>query len=1264
MKNFSIYQLKAKDAKSIGFKTKKQLVQFAKGNEFSLLRYKNKESFLKFFKTKLEQFNFINAIVNDEENRKQRREKNFKTFKKLEKKINQKIYYTATVLLCVKIDPDAKGFFKKFYDESGNTYVAIHRLLRNVSDKNIYSFATGNGRTYKSNPRFRTLVNILNHMYETDLTDIPSADVSLIIVKNITEVKSNRKLKYEPADELVWNDNLEHGIYHKYIDYKVNKNANSFNELFELESCEYVKENKKPNSCFLNILVDTYHDTFKRSNYSFDATYEEFLDLLELDNKDHSIGLSVNKSLSFFKKYNLGLCVIGRYGIIEMYKPEKRNTYISPNSLYVLVSNQHCYKLNSDINSLSKKIWKSDTMLQNDITRTLCYNIPDTYYVHTPDSEYNVMYCSSLDDITEDIKKTDDQESVRKTYIQSDNNLEDILKIMVFDNNIIPDVTVINNKITEVIFKVGNISSIVKQCSSIDAEQKDLIIPKDNYSKYHCARNKLYDSIFKDEYMSTYNERNKEIETMYEFAPMCCKFDEDYDDDEYNGLDTRKAYTSDFMDIEYFPVFDYFDVWNEYDNHEIEDYTQYLVKCFSKSVHNTILFNGNVSRVYGYKLNRIDMKPKIIAYKRPSKLQQVDTKQMIKDLWDTDISGDNNIDSTFKKDIFNIISGLIGKKKNKRSCSKIFKDIDEATYYQSKFGGNILGVGDDDNKMYILTNQGEKDLINGFVPIKELIYDIRSLKTYHDYMKLLKNKILPVAIKTDCLFFEKKNTKYVEKLFDMSNDIGKYKIEYDKILPSTLIYKKTLDEPNICLEVNEHYVKNERDKNEVNNLITNKNKILFKGLLPGVGKTTTAINYDKKKLFVCPFNKLCLELRKKGLDSVTLNMFLGIDFRGLESKRKVHDVSDYECIVFDEIFLYTPNNLMKIKKFMDNNTDKIFIATGDDKQNVPIGMENMSDTIDTTKYLNDCVNMLFKDHLILKECKRLKNKEDIGRIVQLKNDIFNKKKDIMTTIKTHGIKVINNMKDLKTTSNICFFNYRCNEVNTYIHDKIVKPSKGYIVNDIYLYKGLELVCKEHKKNSAFRLFKNYIYIIKSINEKEIILHEPVEDVTIKSDIKILDCFKLPYANTNHSVQGCTITDSYTIFDINTPYVNRNWIWTSLTRTDDLSKIIVFEHSLQEIRKKQFSKIEQYVNNKVKNYKSQDKKANREIDNNLYITSEWIRRTKIEQNHECAICQCALEFDINDAKVTSNLTVDRINNTLSHYKKNCKLTCIRCNCSRK
>ena len=148
------------------------------------------------------------------------------------------------------------------------------------------------------------------------------------------------------------------------------------------------------------------------------------------------------------------------------------------------------------------------------------------------------------------------------------------------------------------------------------------------------------------------------------------------------------------------------------------------------------------------------------------------------------------------------------------------------------------------------------------------------------------------------------------------------------------------------------------------------------------------------------------------------------------------------------------------------------------------------------------------------------------------------------------------MKDIDTNNNICLFNFRCDQVNKFVSKNIVKRD-GF-------YEGMEAVCKSHLKTKNIRLFVNYHYTIKSIKKNEII-HEQLDDKDISLTYKVFnEHFKMPYANTCDSVQGLSIDNKITIFDCNTPYVDRYFIWTALTRSTDLNNVQIYEHSEEEV----------------------------------------------------------------------------------------------------
>ena len=176
--------------------------------------------------------------------------------------------------------------------------------------------------------------------------------------------------------------------------------------------------------------------------------------------------------------------------------------------------------------------------------------------------------------------------------------------------------------------------------------------------------------------------------------------------------------------------------------------------------------------------------------------------------------------------------------------------------------------------------------------------------------------------------------------------------------------------------------------------------------------------------------------------------------------------------------------------------------------------------------------------------------------------------------------------------------------------------------------------------------------------------EPVDEVEIKLDINLLKKhFKLPYCSTVHSVQGLSIDEEICIFDCNTPYVDKYFIWTAITRARDLKNVTYFHHSDNEIKRLEESRKLQYLKLKINYYKIQDMDAKRDITRDLYIDVSWFTEA-INNTDRCSLCNCSyyMVLDENNT-IMCNISVDRIQNESPHHKENCNLLCIECNCSR-
>ena len=118
---------------------------------------------------------------------------------------------------------------------------------------------------------------------------------------------------------------------------------------------------------------------------------------------------------------------------------------------------------------------------------------------------------------------------------------------------------------------------------------------------------------------------------------------------------------------------------------------------------------------------------------------------------------------------------------------------------------------------------------------------------------------------------------------------------------------------------------------------------------------------------------------------------------------------------------------------------------------------------------------------------------------------------------------------------------------------------------------------------------------------------------------------------------------------------------TITRATDFSLVTIYQHSKNEIESLTRSKIKQYFEFKVTAYKNQDKNCNRAYKAEEYITADWISNMYESLTIEsCVVCHQPYQTYIENGKVKSNLTVDRIESSTPHTATNCRLCCINCN----
>ena len=151
------------------------------------------------------------------------------------------------------------------------------------------------------------------------------------------------------------------------------------------------------------------------------------------------------------------------------------------------------------------------------------------------------------------------------------------------------------------------------------------------------------------------------------------------------------------------------------------------------------------------------------------------------------------------------------------------------------------------------------------------------------------------------------------------------------------------------------------------------------------------------------------------INGITMHSFFGVGHQSNKnSKKSKFDASDYDVIVFDEIYFANIRMLARIKAYCEANLDKIIIATGDTAQLECIDL--ISNNIEYDRYMDHCIDSIFPYNIHLKINKRLDNEEDKIILAQFKKDIFDLSIPIIKTI----MKYFKMVDVVATTENIAY----------------------------------------------------------------------------------------------------------------------------------------------------------------------------------------------------------------------------------------------------
>ena len=277
----------------------------------------------------------------------------------------------------------------------------------------------------------------------------------------------------------------------------------------------------------------------------------------------------------------------------------------------------------------------------------------------------------------------------------------------------------------------------------------------------------------------------------------------------------------------------------------------------------------------------------------------------------------------------------------------------------------------------------------------------------------------------------------------------------------------------------------------------------------------------------------------------------------------------------------------------------------------------------------------------------------------MKHDILETKLSVIDIIKKYDLKTTDK---IITEDNIAYTNSECNKVSQQVRKMLGKK------NDYEI--GEKLICKKFFKHKKTNINKNYEYLIDDVQPECLTLRDETTNYTMELNLKFIEQhFIHSYCNTCHSRQGSTIKRPMTIHQWWFKHVTRKWLYTSITRAthfDNVYFMIDDKILKKDIEDKQDKAIWDYFDKKVRNYIKQDREARRDFwsewECGNYVNPRWLKNCI---NKCCGGCGNKFTLDIDDdLNITSDITAQRIDNSLAHILDNIEPMCVICNCSNK
>jgi hypothetical protein len=313
----------------------------------------------------------------------------------------------------------------------------------------------------------------------------------------------------------------------------------------------------------------------------------------------------------------------------------------------------------------------------------------------------------------DDILKIEIVEDTKQINLIAENNCLTELFFQLLTSGYEPKIRFQVGIITEIIMKLNKTKYIIKTQNLVKTSADGCIAVSNEtaYNNMNLAFFNFHKSLFKVAHKSFYNDIDIKILDETRTVVPVGLFNPDCKTGKgQTEIDLSKAFAYQLVNIVNAMVFNQFDIWKVYNEsiniNELSDYTLYYVEVaggnpiLSGKLRNRMLFfNKKYNLIYGKLLKqitdtRILKNIKVLYYKTPSQVHNVDYEELFNELKGMTISDIEEEDKYLKKLIVNVLIGLLEKGGATDQKSLVFKNLAEAINYQSEYGGKLHKLKD------------------------------------------------------------------------------------------------------------------------------------------------------------------------------------------------------------------------------------------------------------------------------------------------------------------------------------------------------------------------------------------------------------------------------------------------------------------------------------------------------------------------------------------------------------------------------------------